>query len=488
MKERNNVKNIIENVTVFFLFLLPLFSTVFLYNKISTLIQVIFVFLLLFVTLILYKDSRKNIKWMILYYVLCLIYLGVSFYHQESFKSLLPSSYGFNIVSELLTILKLITPITFIYSLYYIKLPFKKYMLVLKVWCILFAGSIVLTNIFKISLGSYSDTFITKNIFEWNKYNYYKYTASKGYFMYANQVSALCIIFLLMFIYDYLYNSKKSIIYVLLVSLAMLMLGTRVSTLGGLLTLVFAIIFYFIINIFNKISIKKRIYILVIPVLGWVLLLQVSPYNNRSIELNRSMDIDINRHMDDTSIVDDKAIAMDDTSMNVDKTKYVYQNYNKDYLPKVFFEKYYPIKYDEEFWYNFVKNNSIDKINYRYIEKSIIRRVVEVNNNALDKYIGISNTRIQNIVNIESDFYLHYYAFGIIGSIILLIIYLILFIYAFNNFVKIQNYYAFIMLSCVVLFLFSAFLTGNIINSINAVLPFIFVVSGFIYKDNKEIN
>lgn len=482
MKERNNVKNIIENVTVFFLFLLPLFSTVFLYNKISTLIQIIFVFLLLFVTLILYKDSRKNIKWMILYYVLCLIYLGVSFYHQESFKSLLPSSYGFNIVSELLTILKLITPITFIYSLYYIKLPFKKYMLVLKVWCILFAGSIVLTNIFKISLGSYSDTFITKNIFEWNKYNYYKYTASKGYFMYANQVSALCIIFLLMFIYDYLYNSKKSIIYVLLVSLAMLMLGTRVSTLGGLLTLVFAIIFYFIINIFNKISIKKRIYILVISVLGWVLLLQVSPYNNRSIELNRS----INRHMDEASIVDDKAIVMDDTSMDVDKTKYVYQNYNKDYLPKVFFEKYYPIKYDEEFWYNFVKNNSIDKINYRYIEKSIIRRVVEVNNNALDKYIGISNTRIQNIVNIESDFYLHYYAFGIIGSIILLIIYLILFIYAFNNFVKIQNYYAFIMLSCVVLFLFSAFLTGNIINSINAVLPFIFVVSGVIYEGKIE--
>jgi len=482
MKERDNVKNIIENVTVFFLFLLPLFSTVFLYNKISTLIQIIFVFLLLFVTLILYKDSRKNIKWMILYYVLCLIYLGVSFYHQEYFKSLLPSSYGFNIVSELLTILKLITPITFIYSLYYIKLPFKKYMLVLKVWCILFAGSIVLTNIFKISLGSYSDTFITKNIFEWNKYNYYKYTASKGYFMYANQVSALCIIIFLMFIYDYLYNSKKSIIYVLLVSLAMLMLGTRVSTLGGLLTLVFAIIFYFIINIFNKISIKKRIYILVIPVLGWVLLLQVSPYNNRSIELNRS----INRHMDEASIVDDKAIVMDDTSMDVDKTKYVYQNYNKDYLPKVFFEKYYPIKYDEEFWYNFVKNNSIDKINYRYIEKSIIRRVVEVNNNALDKYIGISNTRIQNIVNIESDFYLHYYAFGIIGSIILLIIYLILFIYVFNNFVKIQNYYAFIMLSCVVLFLFSAFLTGNIINSINAVLPFIFVVSGVIYEGKIE--
>ena len=478
MKERNNVKNIIENVTVFFLFLLPLFSTVFLYNKISTLIQIIFVFLLLFVTLIFYKDSRKNIKWMILYYVLCLIYLGVSFYHQEYFKSLLPSSYGFNIVSELLTILKLITPITFIYSLYYIKMPFKKYMLVLKVWCILFAGSIVLTNIFKISLGSYSDTFITKNIFEWSKYNYYKYTASKGYFMYANQASALCIIFLLMFIYDYLYNNKKSIIYVLLVSLAMLMLGTRVSTLGGLLTLIFAIIFYFIINIFNKIRIKKRIYILVIPVLGWVLLLQVSPYNNRSIELNRS----INRHMDDTSIVDDKAIVMDDTSMDVDKTKYVYQNYNKDYLPKVFFEKYYPIKYDEEFWYNFVKNNSIDKINYRYIEKSIIRRVVEVNNNALDKYIGISNSRIQNIVNIESDFYLHYYAFGIIGSIILLVIYLILFIYTFNNFVKIQNYYAFIMLSCVVLFLFSAFLTGNIINSINTVLPFIFVVSGVIYE------
>lgn len=477
----NKYKNIIENVCVFFLFLLPFFSMFFLYNKICTLIQVILILMLLVVVIIFYKESRSNIKYLLLYYLLCFIYLVISFFHQKNFNSLLPSEFDFNIVSEALTILKLVIPGTFLYCLYYVKIPFKKYMKVLKCWVILFNLSIVITNIFKISLGSYSDTFITKNIFEWSKYNYYKYTASKGYFMYANQISAISIPILLVFIYDYIYNSKKSIIYIFIISLSMLMLGTRVSTLGGLLTLSFSIIFYFIIEIYRKRCFRKRVYILVIPVIGWLLLLGISPYSNRNIELNKTDTI--KDMVDTTMVVDNSKIVIKE----VTKKDYVYNNYNKEYLPKVFFEEYYPIEYDEDFWYYFVKNNTIDDINYRYIEKSIIKRVVEINNNSLDKYFGISNSRIQNIVNIESDFYLHYYAFGIVGSFILLLVYLNLFIYALIKFVKVNSYFSFVYLSCVVLFLFSAYLTGNIINSINIMLPFIFIVSGLNYVDEKNI-
>ena len=485
-KEKLDAKKLLENFTTIFLFFMPLFSTTFFYNKIVTLIQIVWVFLLLILTLFVYKESRKNIKWLVLYYFVCLGYLVVSYYHQLSFKSLLPDNYDFNIISESLTILKLVTPITFIYTLYYLRIPFKKYMFILKVLVVLFAGSIVITNIFKISLGSYSDSFITKNIFEWNKYNYYKFTASKGYFMYANQISALSILFLLIFIYDYIYTSKKSIVYIILIGLSMLMIGTRVSTLGGLLTFIFALIFYFLIEFLRKGIIRRRIFVLPILIICWILILPVSPYSNRNVELHINDNNENQVISEKSDNIDNSASINNQTSFS--KIDYVYNNYNKDYLPKIFFEEYYPIEYDTDFWYEFVKNNSIDKINYRYVEKSIIRRVTHINNSKLDKYVGISNTRIQKIVNIESDFILHYYAFGIIGSVILLIIYAILVIYSFAIFVKKQNYYTFVILTCVVLFLFSAILTGNIINSINIILPFIFIVSGLIYKDNKEIN
>ena len=251
----------------------------------------------------------------------------------------------------------------------------------------------------------------------------------------------------------------------------MLMLGTRISSLGSILALVVLLAIYFLFVILKKCKFQKSIFFLGLLFILWLILIPISPYKNRDLELNQS---NLGTYQDIDTLTEKKA--------------YVYDNYNPSYLPKVFFESYYPISYDEDFWYQFVRNVPTNEMNYRLIETSIIKRVVEINNNKYDILWGISNTRIQNIFNIERDFVLHYYAFGIIGSIILLVIYLILLIYAFNNFIKIQNYYAFIMLSCVVLFLFSAFLTGNIINSINEVLPFIFVVSGFIYKDNKEIN
>lgn len=116
-------------------------------------------------------------------------------------------------------------------------------------------------------------------------------------------------------------------------------------------------------------------------------------------------------------------------------------------------------------------------MNYRTIETSIIKRVKEINDDKLDILFGISNVRIQNIVNIERDFVLHYYAFGIIGSIVLLLVYIIMLAYSIYKFFKYQTYYLFIITTAILLFIFSAFLTGNIINSMNAIIPFAFISS-----------
>ena len=473
-EKRNKKENILNVSTLIFLFLIPIFSTTFFYSSYTTLFEVVCIFLIYISTLIIYKESRKNSKYIFTYYLLCIIYLFINYFREDSFYSLVPGNFDYNLISEGLTIIKLVTPITFLYSLYYQKIEWKKYLLVLKAWVILISGSIIITNIFKISLSSYSDLPITKNIFEWGINNYYQETASKGFFMYANQEAVIMLMLLLVFIYDFLYKNQKSIFYITILMLSMLMLGTRVASVGGFLTIICAYVFYIIYCLYKKKQFDLKSLFLVIPIVIWGLLLPISPYANRNIELNNIPEEVSSDSSSETNNIQSE-IKKDSINTNIE---YVYANYNPDYLPSVFFEQYYPIEYDSEFWYEFVKNTPIENMNYRLIEGSIIKRVVDINDNSLDILFGISNVRIQNIVNIERDFILHYYAFGIVGSIILLLIYIIMLIYSLYNFFRYQTYYLFIITTSIILFLFSAYLTGNIINSINAIIPFTFISSG----------
>ena len=79
-------------------------------------------------------------------------------------------------------------------------------------------------------------------------------------------------------------------------------------------------------------------------------------------------------------------------------------------LNKQFLFENYPYKCDPEFWYSLLQNDISLTTDYRYIELSMIRRVVELSNNPMDKWFGITNTRLQNIFNIEKDFVVQYYA------------------------------------------------------------------------------
>ena len=513
-KEKLDAKKILENCTIIFLFFAPVFSTIFFYNRITTLIEVICVFLINLFTLLFYKNSRKNYKWLAIYYLLCILYLVLSYKHAFSFKSLVPNNFNYNIVSEMLTVIKLITPITLLYSLFYQKIPFKKYILVLKVWTLLIAGSIIITNVFKISLGSYTNGLISKNIFEWNTKNYYQDTASKGFFMYANQCAVSLILLLLLLVYDFLYNDKKSIVYIILLTIAMLMLGTRISTIGGLLTLFCTCVYYLIYKLNKKEKINKKTLLILIPILLWVALLPISPYQNRYVELhtigyenkyktdsenNFFSDVITKLYMKEPSI-NNSGGKTNDTNSNKNNSKdenieqekdlkleYIYNNFDENYLPKRFFEENYPAIYDKDFWVNYIKNTPKEQMNYRNIEKNIIKRVEDFNDNKWDIILGISNSRVQNIINIESDFVLHYYAFGILGTILLLLVYIILLIKTLIYFIKNKTYFAFIMLSCFSLFILCAYLSGNIINSLNISLINVFLMCGMNFFENNNI-
>lgn len=475
--EKLNKEKFLNKLTLIFLFLLPLSGIKFFHSRITTLILVLFIIILFVLTIIVKKESRKNVKYLFIYYFIVIIYLLINFFRSSYFETLIPNDY--NIISEALTMVKLIMPITFLYSLYYQKISFKNYMFIIKSWIIIIGGSIILTNFFKIGLSSYSDEIIKYNIFEWKKGIYYLDTASKGFFTYANQVAAVLISLLIAIFCDFL-NKKMNIFYIFILSIAMIMLGTRVSSLGGLLILIALFILYFVYSFLKKEKISNHIYLLLIPILLWILLLPISPFQNRSIELSKK----ISSEEVSLTISEKPDLNTIESVENKKKKDFVYHNYNPSYLPKVFFEEYYSINYDTDFWYDFLNKYNAEDMNYRLIEHSIIKRMIEINHQKSDVLFGISNVRIQNVVNLERDFLLHYYAFGIIGSIILLIIYVILLINSLYKVVVLQNFYSLLYATLISLFIFCSILTGNVINSLFPVLMFVFIISDFCV--NKE--
>lgn len=476
------IKDFIKNITIkkmlmFFLAISPIFDTTFFYSRITTLVRISIITILFLFVIFKKIHKKEKLFWLLIYVSLIISYLCINYFRSKNFISYVPDNFNYNFLSELLTVWKLFTPIMLIYIISYYKFTKNDFFKVINCWVLLIAGSIIISNVFKLSLASYSDGVIKKSIFHWTKLISYKYTASKGMFVYANQEALIMIILLALSLYEFFCLNKKYFVNIVLLIVSMLMLGTRISTLGGFIILIVTTINYLLFCLIKKEKLKKNSILICLPLIVWALLLPISPYSNRNLELNRPVDIKVEGS---TLFIGESNTP----SRSMTKKEYVYSNYNKDYLPKVFFEDYYPIEYDPDFWYNFVKNNPVNKINYRMIEENIIKRVWNIDHKKGNMLFGISNSRIQNIVNIESDFKLHYYAFGIIGSVILLLPYLMTLIMGIINFIKNRNLLSMVLAWLCVVYIVAAYLSGNIINSMTTIIAFS-LIAGMIYQDKN---
>lgn len=482
-KEVNDkLKYLLKLLTMIFLITSPIFDMTFFHSRITTLIRIFIILVIFISTIFLYKDSRKSLKYIIIFYLLSASYLIVSYYHNKSFISLFPNNFNYSFINELFTILKLIMPITFIYSLYYQKLSKKDFKIIFISWSLFISLQIIITNIFEISLSSYSENIIKYNIFEWNKNIYYIESASKGYFTYANMTSLTLLMMLIYNFYFFIKDNFKYIILIFLISISMIMLGTRVSSIGGLLTLMCLIICYLFFVIIKKEKFNKHLFLLLSVIILWILLLPISPYKNRNIELNKYNNV-LNNNMDSNDTLEGE--DLNDIKNNDTKQEYIESIVNNDLVPEYFYKVYYSYENDPDFWINLIENTKEKELTYRFLERKIIQRVKNINNNKLDTLFGLSNSRVQNIHNIEMDFICQYYSFGIIGSIILLGIYLIMLIFNVINLLKNFNFINFINLTANLLFCFCAYLTGNILCSMTMIIVYSFLSSYFIKEGNS---
>lgn len=485
--------NMFNKLLIIFLIAQPIFDFKIFYNSISTLIRVIIIFALF--GYYFFTSKNKHKYWLLIYPCLLGVYFVFHHLNALEFTSLVPGNFNYSIVHEFLYFVKMVSPFLLIYCLYKANLSNEKVMDIMKYLCLIIGILIVISNLFKFSYGSYSDITIEANFFEWfNSDSPFVYTdlASKGLFEYANQISAILIMFLPFILYTSLEEHKLFNWFVLGINIfSLILLCTKVSVLGILVVLFYSMFTFGFISFINKkyFEIKKYIPVGVV-LLVYCLLLPVNPMFSRIQE--RATVVDNYNTQLENEFVEQNTDISDDTE-NIESTEeiqnqetsnsevnemleYIENNYKDKKIHEQFLLHNYPYEYDPEFWYNFIQNDIWLTTDYRFTEISMIQRVVEINNNPMDKWLGITNTRLQNVFNIERDFVVQYYALGIIGTTLVLAPYFVLLgIFAYRTTrEKLKNLNEINLLAGItIVFLFGiSYFSGNLLNSLSFTIYF----------------
>lgn len=496
-----NKKNLFQNFIIIFLAIQPVFDLKIFYNSISTLIRTLVIILLF--GIYCSKDSKKRKIIMLIYVFVAIIFLILHHLNAMKFKSMVPGNFNYSCIKEILYFVKMIVPILLIYVIKKSEISSNKVTYVIQLLVFIMSSNIIITNIMGISYGSYSDEIIKSNFLGWfnNKEYTYKDLSSKGTFEFANQIGAVLLMFLPFTIYSMLNQKKiKNLILLFMNVFALILLGTRVAVLGIAVVFIYTIATILFMKILQKkesIEIKKIL--LIAPyIILYIIVLPVNPMFNRIEEMNNQQydTIQVSNSNNIVEVIDNEVKTSNFENEKEKQIKYIKENYKTKKINEKFIMESYPYQYDTEFWINILNLDIYKTTNYRYLEKQMIKRVVEINNNKYDKLFGITYTRIQNIFNIEQDFVVQYYSVGILGCVLIFSPYLILLCMFIYNVIKskflecsIDNMLSFITI--IMMFIIS-YNSGNLLNSLSFTIYFailfykLYNIENFETKDSNN--
>lgn len=477
------VKNLtIDNFLIAFLIINPIFDLKIFYNSISTLIRVFFI--LFFFAYYFFKNHDKKKYFLLIYPFFIAIYFILHHLNAQNFDSLVPGNFNYSVFKEFLYFVKMLSPYMLIYSLYKSGLTKHQFFKIINCLVLEICLIIIVTNILGISYANYGAGTIKANFFSWfNKNSNYTYMdlLSKGLFEYGNQISAVLLMFLPFTIYQYFKEKHPINLIIIFVELfALTLLGTRVAIIGTFLVLIYFTAIYLF---FEKYKFKQfAISSLPVLILSLIFasLIPFNPIFSRLEEHEKVVETVSN--LNNVEIFESSVSTVENANIEVvtfeeiNKYDFVKNTYKENKLNENFILNRYPYTYDVDFWYDLINSNNPNKSNIRFLEKEMVKRVVLLNNNSLDKYLGITYTRIQNIFNIEKDFVMQYYSLGIIGLIAIFMPYFALLLYYLiivckNKLKNIKTINVLSFVTICMIFCISYY-SGNLLNSLGFTIYF----------------
>lgn len=457
----------------------------------------IVVILCLFLSIRQNWERIKTQWWLFAYLVILAAYCVAHLWSVNHFKTIDPTSYGYSNASEVFYLFRMFLPLVLLYVTQYAGISKKMFENAIKGVSGLFSGTIVLSNLFTVSLTSYHSfeaKRISANIFGWFGHHYYfSQLASKGFFFKGNTVSA--ILFMLLPLMLYFMSQHFNWLNVTLVVtqvLAMIMLGTKVGLYGVFAGLaVFLIIYVCHAWLQKDVKFDKKV-LAAILILGAFTAL-IKPYSPAS---SRNQFVD--------SVVERRSKQGKETRLTKSLRKglkkyhgkeeraflkrFIRKHYVAFSLKSGFVKKSYSYKYDPYFWLHVMRMPAGERINYRRMEVLMLNKVLANNNQPRDKWLGISFIRENNIFPLERDFLAQVYSLGIIGMVLYLGFYVWTLLYAIVRWFKAGRQRSLLFTTLLVstgFIMVTAFYSGNVLDYLTASLLIAFI-EGYLLSVVRE--
>lgn len=364
----------------------------------------------------------------------------------------------------------------------------------------LISGIIVVTNLLKVSFICYASSletnqFITRNIFEWFINPDLKnpaYMTSKGWFYMGNQIGVILFMLYPFVVMQALkYRKKRNYLLVAIQGIAMIMVGTRVSALGGGLILAAGLVIAVVFGgIMKQFTFGWKDFLKILGVTVCLVVLGInSPfvdvqsakgdaYEESDEEKARRKELEKYKADVEKGGYDEKIVEM--YVADIEEHPYSY-GIDEEFV------KMFDVRENFEFWFNVVIKGGRKQVNYRDFKEQIYEAVLEKNNNPGDRWLGIGYT--SGFPYVERDFSGQIIWFGYAGMILLLGPYYICVLYIIIRILrqfKLHFTYenAFFAVSLIGISGL-AFMAGHLFNGIFSVVIFAWLVSACVHYQKE---
>lgn len=427
-------KDWLKKILLLFILIQPLLDTYFLYSEKlldslrfspSTIIRFVFLIMICLFMLIKCKFSKPTIYSIIIYLFIVFIYF--IFHHLSAVQFQLKNlNLDYGLFKEFFYLCRLVYPIILALVCYNVSITIPTMLKTITILSLFMSSLIIISNLFVISLDSYTNLKISGNIFSWFTDGYEKFgfngLASKGYFYFANQIAAIfAMLYPLVFLAVIKRKNIENIVALIIQPIAMIMLGTKVSTYSFILIVTVCLIVYIIVSLVQKNKLKLYVFLIAsIVLLEAIVIIPHSPayyrqniHNNTVVEKNSQT---MHPPTDDPNSSNPFDITKIHTS--AEKIAFIKANYELSGINPMFILKSYPYSSDPDFWFEILQLPAELRLDNRYIEESMIKRAKELGGGSLTTLFGMSYEKMCSIYNIEQDIVSQYHSMGILGVLL----------------------------------------------------------------------
>lgn len=377
-----------------------------------------------------YFKTPKYYVPLIVYGIVFLTYFLLHAWNIMKFEQSILNGADISIFKEFYFIIRVyLVPLVVFYMMLCIKIKTIQFEQVVNWLAWFISGVIVITNLLKVSFISYASTleknsFITRNIFEWftnPDLENVAYMTSKGWFYMGNQIGII-----LFMLYPFVvmqamkYKKVSNYLLVILQGIGMIMVSTKVATIGCILILIVLLIIGIVFGIFFKqfaFQIKDLLKCLCIT-LGMIVLAVNSPIVMMQQERNNAYimgeeDLELLHEIQELKLEDDNVTK--EEILNFVK---IIQSHPYAYGIEKEFVELFDVEDNYMFWYKVIIGEKSERVDYRRLKAMIYEEVLKVNDNKYDRLLGIGYT--SNFPYIEQDLYGQNIWFGYLGTAVLI--------------------------------------------------------------------